>query len=612
MDKLQSRAGKYVALAPNLASQTPMIILGMNDQLMNILCSYVLSNNKNIHRYSLNNLHKLMNSIGKNSFAQNPILDQKYKFLLVALESKVVKGLNGDLLLYDINIQMDATSLLNDPDIVKELTNDDIIYIEGAIANFLDNMALDNHIQSLKDLCDDYSNSDFRQRNEVLVDLKSEMAGLMTEFRRNEASKSSSTTRFRLSKMNDSIGEIHEYLRHPSNMLITGMKVFNDILGGGFQKTRVYCLFSLAGEGKTVSMVNLLYQTWKYNKGFKTKDPTKKPCIVLLTMENLVVEYVNSLFHVVTRGKSIKEYESAEAVLKEFQDRKFEYLDESDIEIVIDYKPVHTKDTRYLYELAEELEEEGFEVIAFFMDYLMRIRPAEYTKDSYTDLGNVSNDFKTFAILKDIPFITASQLNREAAKVIEEGRGTNQLDLVKKLNRANIGDSLNIDRNIDGSIFLIPERKSEEERYMGFKLGKARYEVKTAVRSFYQPIYPESKIAFVEDVYELTPASRETLNITEEEIKMKMGETIQVSSTPNIKSLKDFAKTTTKQVLASPPVIPKKEKFLRKVVFEIPDKIRKTKDSNMEIPDKERKAVERYIFRQNLIEVDKEKCHRSE
>ena len=606
MDNLKARGEKYKAQVPNLVSQTPMIILGMNDYLMNIFCSYVLSNNKNIHRYSLNNLHKLMNSIGRNSFAKNPILDQKYKFLLIALEAKVVKGLSGDLLLYDINTQMDATSFLNDPDIRKELTNDDITYIEGAIANFLDNMSFDSHIEAIKDLCIGYGNADFRQRNLVLDDLKIEVAELMTEFRRNEAATSSSTTRFRLSKMNDSIGEIHDYLRHPSNMLITGMKTFNDILGGGFQKTRLYCLFGLSGEGKTVTMVNLLCQTWKYNKGFKTKDPTKKPCIVLLSMENLVVEYVNSIFHVVTRGKSIKEYESAEAVLKEFHDRKFEYADESDIEIIIEYKPVHTKDTRYLYELTEELEEEGFEVIAFFMDYLMRIRPAEYTKDNYTDLGNVSNDFKTFAILKDIPFITASQLNREAAKVIEEGRGTNQLDLVKKLNRANIGDSLNIDRNIDGSIFLIPERKSEEERYMGFKLGKARYEVKTSIRSFYQPIYPESKIAFVEDLYDLVPASRETLNLTEEEIKSKMGETIQVSTKPNVKSLRDLAKTTTKQALTSP------KKFLKTVVFEIPDKIRKTRDSSMEIPEKERQAVERYVLKQDLIERDKEKSHRSE
>lgn len=611
MDKLKSRKEKYIASGPNLDQRTPMIILGMTDALMNTFCSYVLSNNQNIHKYSLSNLHKLMTSINSNSFAKNPILDQKYRFLLLALDAKVIQGISGDLLLHDINSKMDATVLINDPNFIKEITNEDIKYIESSIASFLDNMSFDSHLQRIEGLCKDYSNADFRQRAGILSEVKIEVSDLMTEFRRHEAAANASNTRFRLSKMDDAMGEIHKYLKNPSNMLVTGMQSFNDILGGGFQKTRLYCLFSLAGEGKTVSMVNLLYQTWKYNRGFQTKDPTKKPCIVLLTMENLVVEYVNSLFHVITRGKSIKDCNSAEEVLREFHERKFEYVDDSDIEILIDYKPVHTKDTRYLYELSEELEEEGFEVIAFFMDYLMRIRPAEYTKDNYTDLGNVSNDFKTFAILKDIPFITASQLNREAAKVIDEGRGSDQIDLVSKLGRAHIGDSMNIDRNIDGSIILIPERRKQNNvRYMGFHLTKARYEVKTSVQTFYQPIYPESKIAFVEDVYDLQPASRETLAWSEEEIKSKMGETVQASATPNLKSLKDFSKKTTQTALAPQKSHPKKkEKFLRKVVFEIPNTIRKTRDINAEIPERERRKVENYVATQNLIEIDREKSH---
>ena len=596
MDNLNSRGEKYKASKPKLSKRTPMIILGMNDALMNAFCSYVLSNNQNVHRYGLYNLYKLMNALENDSFAQNPVLDQKYKFLLLALEAKVVKGISGDLLLYEIYSKMDAQSLIDDPDFIKEITNEDIKYIESAITNFLDNMSFDSHLQKLEDLCKMYSNSDFRQRTGVLNTVRSEISDLMTEFRKNDAATSSSSTRFRLSKMNESIEDIHNYLRNPSNMLITGMKTFNDILGGGFQKTREYCFFSLAGEGKTVTMVNLLYQIWKYNKGFKTKDPTKKACIILLTMENLVVEYVNSLFHVVTRGKSIRDCSSAEAVLKEFRDRKFEYSDDNDIEIVIDYKPVHTKDTRYMYEIVEELEEEGFETIAFFMDYLMRIRPAEYTRDSYTDLGNVSNDFKTFAILKDIPVITASQLNREAAKVIDEGRGNNKVDLVQKLGRANIGDSINIDRNIDGAIMLIPEKRSETERYMGFKLSKARYEVTTSVRSFFQPLYPESKIAFVEDLYDLQPASRETLALTDDEIKSKLGDIVKLSSKPNLKSLKDLASKSSEKITN------RKKKELKKVIIEIPDSIRKTRNIDDEIPDKERKAVEQYIKQQYIID----------
>ena len=41
------------------------------------------------------------------------------------------------------------------------------------------------------------------------------------------------------------------------------------MLGGGFEKGRVYSFFGLPGEGKTVTLENLMYQIWKYNKGFK-------------------------------------------------------------------------------------------------------------------------------------------------------------------------------------------------------------------------------------------------------------------------------------------------------------------------------------------------------
>lgn len=609
MADYDSRGGKYKAPAPIIEKRQPMLFLSMNDALITKFCSYVLSANPTIHRYSMVNLHKLMNSLSKDLFAEKPQIDQKVKFLLIALEGKVEQGISGDLLLYHINTKIDITPFMNDEEINKELTNEEVIYIERQISGFLDNGVFDAHLDRLKDLCIDYLAADFRKRNTVMDDVKVEVFDLVAEFRRNEAATASASTRFRLSRMNESVEEIHKYLKNPSNMLITGMKGFNEILGGGFQKTRLYCLFSLAGEGKTVSMVNLLYQVWKYNKGYKTKDPTRKPCIILLTMENLVVEYVNSLFHVITQGKSIRECDSAEEVLQEFKERKFEYMGDNDIEIVIDYKPVHSKDTRYMYEIVEELEDEGFETIAFFMDYLARIRPNEYTKDNYTDLGNASNDFKTFAILKDIPVITASQLNRDAAKLVDESRGVNKIDIVRSLGRANIGDSINIDRNLDCSIMLLPETKSDGSRYMGFQLTKARYELQSQLRVFFQPIHPSSKIAFVEDLNELDASYRTTLANTDEEIKSKLGETVVSASIPGMHSLTEMAVASTTKLLEDEPEPPPKKKFLRKVVFEIPDSVRKTKDIDSTIPTKERKALNKYLKEQNRIEEDRERKH---
>lgn len=522
------------------------ILFGIDDVLMNLFCSYVVSQNRTIHRFSISNLDKLMRTINPSTFENNPLLAIKHRFLLKALQGRT-NGLPGELILSDVSRHMDTAALFQDPRFIRELSNDEVRYVEDTIAQFLNTMMFDSKLNNFMQLCKDYEHADYRERQAILDNIRSVMADTMTEFRRNDVANHSPSTRFRLSSMNDSMEEIHNYICNPSYKLVTGMQGFNALLGGGFQKTKLYCMFGMSGEGKTVTLVNLLYQIWKYNKGFKCKDPTKKPCIVLLTMENLVIEYICSLFHVITRGGNIRDCSSAEACLEEFKSRKFEYKDIGDIEIVIDYKPVNTVDTRYMYQLVEELEEEGFETICFIMDYLMRIRPSEFTHDLYTDLGTIANDFKTFAILKDIPFITASQLNREAAKIIDEGRNANQTNIIKKLGRATIGDSVQIDRNIDGTIILVPEVSASGDRYMAYKLTKHRYEIFTNKVSIFQPMYEGSYIALVEDLFDPKPAFKESLARDVEEIREAFGEVERVTINNTIKSLEEL--TSTKKML---------------------------------------------------------------
>ena len=578
-----------------MTNKSKPILYGVDDVLMDLFCAYSVSKNSNIHKFSVNNLERLVNIVDPSSFTANPLMEMKYKFLQRALLDRT-HGLSGELVISDVSRHMDIDGLRQDPKFLRELSNEEVKYVEDTTAQFLNTLNFDGKISNFMKLCKDYEHADYRARQELLGDIRTAMTDTMTEFRRNDVANHSPATRFRLSSMDDSVEEIHNYICNPSYKLVTGMQGFNGLLGGGFQKTKLYCMFGMAGEGKTVTLVNLLYQIWKYNKGFKTKDPTKKPCIVLLTMENLVIEYICSLFHVITRGGNIRDCESAEACLAEFKTRKFEYAEFGDIELIIDYKPVNTVDVRYMYQLTEELEDEGFETICFFMDYLMRIRPSEYTRDMYIDLGTTTNDFKTFAILKDIPVITAGQLNREAAKIIDEGRNSNQANIIKKLGRATIGDSIQIDRNLDATIILVPEIDSNGNRYMAYKLTKHRYEIYTNKVSIYQPIYPGSYIALVEDLYDAKPAYKESLARDMEEIKEAFGNVEKVTINHTIKSLEEL--TSTKKLLMPMPnqLVDNKEKTdfipdpsnlvegkkLKSIVCKIPKELRATHKEFME------------------------------
>ena len=180
------------------------------------------------------------------------------------------------------------------------------------------------------------------------------------------------------------------------------MQGFNQLIGGGFENTRLYLLLGVTGGGKSLSMLNIAYQIKKYNKNFKPKDPTKIPCVVYLTMENSVTETIQRLFEICV-GDDMRNYSPEDIEYKLRTEGELYLTDESPIDIIIKYKPNRSEDTSYLYTLTEDLEDEGYEVICLIQDHIKRLRSVENQPDVRLELGNVANEMKTFAIIKDIP-----------------------------------------------------------------------------------------------------------------------------------------------------------------------------------------------------------------
>lgn len=547
MTDFNKRKAKFnTTTTPPSARKAPQAS-GINEYMLNSFCRYALSMNDNIRKHGLTMLNSLVIRLNPEDFIKNQNCAIKLRFLKAILENRM-QGLNDrEMILSNINLIMDITSLEKDPAISRELSNDEVVSIEGNISMILTNTEVDEHIKILLEAITKYQNADFREKNQTIDYLKSRISDLQTLFRRNEINKDSSDTLFRLSQLETTVPDIHKYVTSPSYKLVTGMQGFNAMLGGGFQKERVYSFFGASGSGKTTTLENIMYQLWKYNQDFITQDKSKKPCIVLLTMENLVVETVCSLYHIMTKGKSMEACATAEDAIAQFKACQFEFDPENKraVELVIKYKPVNSVDTTYMYKIVEDLEDEGFETIAFLQDYMMRIKPSERTKDVYQDLGTVVNDFKTFAISKKIPVITASQLNREAMKIIDEGRNANKLDSIKKLGRANIGESIKIDTNLDGTFIIVPEYDKEGNRYLGIKMTKHRYKLPPNHRldSIFQPFYPKS-VALVEDLFEPKAVFKESLiNNDIEEVTSKFGTTEHVSINNPAKRLEALNKS---------------------------------------------------------------------
>lgn len=513
--------------------QTKINSVGLQEPMLNMFCRYALSTNDHIHTHAITSLNRLMSSFTNDDFDNNQNMIIKFNFLKEILKNRMQGLRNRDMILANIDMIMDISTLKNDDSITTEMSNDEVYNIEQTVSMMLNNILMEVKAKELDEVLQDYLAADFRGKNTTFGSLKESLNNLQAEIRRNEINKDSADTLFRLSEMEQTIPDIHKYVTSPSYKLVTGMQGLNSMLGGGFQKERVYSFFGASGSGKTTTLENIMYQLWKYNKDFMVQDKSKKPCIVLLTMENLVVETVSSLFHIMTKGKSLDSCATPEDAIQQFKEHCFEFDpdNKNSIELFIKYKPVNSVDTGYMYKIVEDLEDEGFETIAFLQDYMMRIKPSIVTKDVYQDLGTVVNDFKTFAMTKKIPVITASQLNREAMKIIDEGRNANKLDSIKKLGRSNIGESIRIDTNLDATFIIVPEFDREGNKYLGIKMTKHRYKLPSNFKldSLFQPFYPKS-VALVEDIYEIKPAYKESLICTDiEEVTSKFGTTEHIS-----------------------------------------------------------------------------------
>ena len=289
------------------------------------------------------------------------------------------------------------------------------------------------------------------------------------------------------------------------------------MVAGGFENSRVYGFLGSTGIGKSLILLNIAVQIKKFNKHIKPKDPTKIPTIVILTMENSVVETVTRLFNIVGTSDEMKNYTVEEVIRIIKEDGELFLSDDSPIKILIKYKANRSADTSYLYTLVEDLEDEGYETICLIQDHLKRLRSAFPQKEERFELGEIVNEMKVFAQIKDIPVNTNSHLNREAAKIVDEQGRTTKADLTRFMGRGNIGESMLILDNIDFAFIVNAEYDTSDKKYMVFSRIKNRDRASDR-KYICQPFVEGNSIRLMVDEDKDIPVFRETLKDSVDEI----------------------------------------------------------------------------------------------
>lgn len=484
----------------------------------NTLCAYVISENRNIRRGALINLRNLFEVMDFNLYNNDPEKMKRITFIRKGLEARISKRLNSTILIINyINGGIIGDNLLDIRNLTL-LSNDELEWINETVDGALKYAFIYNDVDKLLPLLTKFKASEFRSRAEIVEEIESVINDMQTKFRLAKA-RASSEVVFNLCGDNfkESMTEIYTQLSNPNRKLYTGMQGLNEMIGGFFESGRTYLFLGNAGTGKSITLLDLAVQLKKYNKNFVAKDPTKIPTIVYLTMENSTRESVARLYSMVTGHEDMTKFDLDEVMEQIRTEGELYVNSESPISIIIKYVQDKTIDTGYLYTLCEDLEDQGYETIALFQDHIKKIRSAYPIQELRVELGEIMNQFKTFAVAKDIPLVTVSHINRDGAKSIEEGKRNNKYDLIRQIGRAQTGESLLMIDNADCAFILGKEFDQDGNTYMAFKSAKSRVKINEERTYIAQPYVDKNTSKLVEDFYAKVPVFKETLrpNVSE-------------------------------------------------------------------------------------------------
>ena len=502
---------KNVSQTMNSSNDRP-IKMGIDLMTYTTFCRYILQPHSMVKMEHLVNLRKLMSIIDYSTYENDPEKVRRVNFILKGLEARLDNNINDtQLILNYINGGIDFEIDFIDYDNLY-LTKYEVLFVHNLVTETIQYRFIYGAIDDMQELCTRFKTSDYSTRGSIVQEFEALIDNMKNEFRKAKTENNITEMTFSLrdDRFDSVITNTYNIITNPSRRLLCGMQGLNEMTGGGFESGRVYMFLGTSGVGKSITLLNIARQIKEYNKNYRTKDPTKTPCVVILTMENTVVETITRLFDLVIEGtKGMENYDVSEVINMLRTEGQLFLNDSSPIDIIIKYKANNSINTSYLYTLYDDLEDEGYEMICLIQDHIKRIRSIYPNNDLRLELGDRVNEFKVFAAEKDIPVLTNSHLNRDAARILEDAARKKNQDVGKLLGKSNIGESMLMIDNLDSAIIIAIDYDEEGNRYLVFNNVKYRDRVSRLYMA--QPFALNSTIRLVEDVG-MAPQFKESLH----------------------------------------------------------------------------------------------------
>ena len=483
----------------------------------------VLASDITVNRRSLANIKRFLTIIDRDYYCRSENIEAMLLVcdLLVSIRTKNPHGVSLESLSYKVeNLLVEPYDKVRDQLIIPqinvakdELPEDDLEYI----TNSLDQNLKFSYILDVKDnlieLTNDIETSSYTDFPNLLHQYRDLITDIMNFFRKTDSSSmTNEIVHTGDPTFLDILYDTYEAIRNPASALQTGWQALNSALGprGGFQNKNLYCIHANTNSFKSAMLLHISRMIKEYN-GPRVIEEFKRtgkiPTILHISMENDNDEDNERLYKTVVKkdlGKCTSREELNQSWEHNFGNSNSE--DENPIDISFLHVDARSLSVDEIDVIIENLEEEGYRVIACVVDYLGLIKPRleDMGKDNRLQLKNIADDLLSLAKNRDIPVITAHQINRSGGAVLTNLKNQGGVNAISQMTNEFIGESYGIEQAVSWSAFIDIEIHGED-RWLMFKRNKSRYKNKFGTETFVMKI--RDGIIIDDDIYLSTPLS---------------------------------------------------------------------------------------------------------
>lgn len=494
------------------------------------IAQLVITRSKGVTGDVLISTYKLFSVINSDEYKKDYKSLALFCFIRTALEARVEKRLSKMNMV--INFVLDQNNNYREyyEEILKEFREDplnqtELDFVINEISKQISLISIIKNKRGLQAALTEFESNEFKSPDDIIGAINKACSKMLKDIRESCIEKSDTTLDTTQSNFKAHIKSALEELRASSNRIDTGIQFLNKMMNGGAENKRVYTFAAPPSGGKSLLALNLALQIKKYNAGPKmVQKDGSIPIVLFITHENTITETIERLYGITVSSNPIYNSEESNDEIIEKISKVIEYDPEveGDIGIRLHYMPSYQSTVNDILQYIEDLEDKGYKVVTLIHDYIKKIRPNVSRNEQRLDLAQVVDDFKSVALLKNIPIILLTQVSKVGFSGMEEALKRNNPDALKDSSRTIIGESWGIVENSDWVTIVLRVPIIAAGKIIGYQMSFLNTKARNGNQNthfFFQPFDEKLPLKLLTDVGEKQPLGKESLLVTFAEIE---------------------------------------------------------------------------------------------